>query len=739
MSLEVSSPSSRAISPAVRGAGVLVLAVFGVALFSSAFLLFWIEPLFARMALPRLGGSQGVWNTCLVFFQASLLLGYTYAHLLARYLPLRGQVLVHLAVLAVGAAFLPIAMSAGWAPPADGSPVLPLLALLTVTLGWPFFALSANAPLLQHWFSFTSHRQAANPYMLYAASNAGSLAALLAYPFLLEPQFSLSRQSALWSFGFFTLAAMIAIAGTYPARLRATSVQARATVQTSSVGWRLRLTWLVYAAIPSSLLLGVTGYVTTDIASIPLLWIAPLALYLATFVLIFAARPPIPHIWMIRALPGAIVLAAAGFWLAPLSLAAAIAAHFTAFFIVAMACHGELARLRPDVSRLTEFYFWMSLGGVIGGALTALVSPLVFNGIIEYPLVLGLACLVQPDRAADKKLRAIQIALLAAAILVVLVEPAAHFGPLMSASLSLWAIAMIAVFAFQPKAFNPALLALALLLASFVGHTIYTRDGTVIWRGRSFYGAYVVTQDDTHGYRLMFHGTTLHGVELLKAPPQPLTYYAHGGPLGDAMRALGPRAHSIAAVGLGIGSVACYARPDQSWTFFEIDGLVADVAARSGLFRELPQCAPQAKIVLGDGRLSLERQPAHRYDLLILDAFSSDAIPVHLVTREAFASYVRALKPHGAIALHITNRYFDLAPIIARIAPEAGLVAYDWDFKPPAKTDFAILSVSHWIVLAKSAADLGAIAADGHWTRRVADPKVRLWTDDYSNLLAALR
>lgn len=739
MSLEASSPSSRAISPAARGAGALVLVVFGVALFSSAFLLFWIEPLFARMALPRLGGSQGVWNTCLVFFQASLLLGYSYAHLIARYLTLRAQVLAHLVVLLIGAAFLPIAMRAGWAPPADGSPVLPLLALLTVTLGWPFFALSANAPLLQHWFAFGAHKHSANPYVLYAASNAGSLIALLAYPFLLEPHFTLSQQSALWSVGFFALAAMIAVAGTFPALTRGASIQTQAAAHASKVGSRLRLTWLVYAAIPSSLLLGVTGYVTTDIASIPLLWIAPLALYLLTFVLIFAARPPIPHVWMIRALPGAVVLAGLGFWLAPISLAAAIVAHFTAFFIVAMTCHGELARLRPSVDRLTEFYFWMSLGGVIGGALTALVSPLAFNGIIEYPLMLGLACLVQPQRAADKKLSAAQIALLAVTVLVVLVEPAARFGPSMSVSLSLWAIAMIAVFAFQPKKFNPSLLALALLLASFVGHTAYTRAGTVIWRGRSFYGAYVVTQDDTHGYRLMFHGTTLHGVELLKSPPQPLTYYAHGGPLGDVMRTLGPHAQSIGAVGLGIGSVACYARPDQSWTFFEIDGLVDDVAARSGLFRELPRCAPQAKVILGDGRLSLERGAAQQYDLLILDAFSSDAIPVHLVTREAFASYMRVLKPHGAIALHITNRYFDLAPIIARIAPEAGLVAYDWDFKPPPKTDFAILCVSHWIVLARSPADLGAITTDGHWTRRSADPKVRLWTDDYSNLLAALR
>jgi len=789
MSLEVSTHPSRAIAPAFRGA--LELIVFGVTLFCSAFLLFWIEPLFARMALPRLGGSQGVWNTCLVFFQASLLLGYTYAHLLARYLSLRSQVLVHLAVIAIGAAFLPIAMRAGWSPPADGSPVLPLLALLAVTLGWPFFALSANAPLLQHWFSFTQHKQAANPYMLYAASNAGSLTALLAYPFLLEPQFTLSRQSALWSLGFFALIAMIAIAGTFPALARTTSAQrAVSTAHAAPVGWRMRLTWIVYAAIPSSLLLGVTGYITTDVASIPLLWIAPLALYLLTFVLIFAARPPIPHRWMIRALPGAIVLAAFGFWLAPISLTGALAAHYTAFFIVAMACHGELARQRPEVDRLTEFYFWMSLGGVIGGALTALVSPLVFNGIIEYPLVLGLACLLQPQRAAHKKLSAAQIALLAAAILfvlvepaayfdqltsvslslwtiamialfafqprkfspafvvlallaaailIVLVEPAAHSGPLMYVSLSLWAIAVIALFAFQPKTFKPALVALALLLDSAVGHTAYTRDGTVIWRGRSFYGAYAVTQNDAQRYRMMFHGTTMHGFELLKAPPQPLTYYGRGGPLGDVMRVLGPKAHSIGAVGLGIGSVACYARPGQSWTFFEIDGLVDEIAARSGLFRELPQCAPQAKVILGDGRLSLERGPARRFDLLILDAFSSDAIPVHLVTREAFASYVRALKPHGAIAVHISNRYFDLAPIIARIAPEAGLVAYDWDFKPRPKTDFAILSLSHWIVLARTQADLDAIVTDGHWTRRIADPKIRLWTDDYSNLLAALR
>ncbi|HEX3675023.1 MAG TPA: fused MFS/spermidine synthase [Rhizomicrobium sp.] len=736
MSVEALPPSSNPLRRVLDGSGALIVAVFGLALFASAFLLFWIEPLFARLLLPRLGGSQGVWNTCLVFFQASLLLGYTYAHVLARYAAPRTQMLAHLVVIAIGAAFLPIALNANWAPPADASPVLPLLAVLASTLGWPFFALSANAPLLQNWFSVSGHKRADNPYFLYAASNAGSLAALIAYPFLIEPNITLSHQSKLWAWGYLALACAIAAASAFAILGRGDTVRTVARATSAPIAWRTRLTWLAYAALPSSLLLGVTGYVTTDVASFPLLWIAPLALYLLTFVLVFASHPPIPHRWMIRALPFAVALVAGGFWLGPVSLTLTVVTHFAAFFVVAMACHGEMARLKPAADRLTEFYLFMSLGGVIGGALTALVSPLIFASIIEYPLALALVCIFAPS---TPRLKPAEMALLAAAVLVVLVEPLAQFSTLYSLCLTLWLVAMFAVWGLRPKHRNLLLVAMALLLASQSLHTLYMRHGSLVWRGRSFYGAYAVTEDRDAGYRIMFHGTTLHGVERIKGAPQPLTYYAPQGPLGDVMRSVGPRAQSIGAIGLGVGSEACYARPDQSWTFYEIDPLVEKMAVHSGLFRGMSTCAPQAKVVLGDGRLNLERAGPQRFDILILDAFSSDAIPIHLMTREAFAAYLRALKPHGVIMVHITNRYFNLGPIIARIAPEVGLVAYERNFHPKEGTDFAILSLSRWVAVARTPADLGAVATDPHWQRLDADPKAKLWTDDFANVLSALQ
>ncbi|HXM00605.1 MAG TPA: fused MFS/spermidine synthase [Rhizomicrobium sp.] len=739
MTVEAAPPSIPATWRALDGAAPLVVAAFGMALFSSAFLLFWLEPLFARLLLPRLGGSQGVWNTCLVFFQASLLLGYAYAHLLARFVRPRTQVLGHLVAIAVGLLFLPIALNANWTPPASGSPVLPLLAVLASTLGWPFFALSANAPLLQRWFSFTGHRRANDPYFLYAASNAGSLLALIAYPFLIEPNVTLSHQSRWWAWGYCALACAIAAAGAFAVLGRGETVEKTQDAAAAPLGWRERLTWLAYAALPSSLLLGVTGYVATDVASFPLLWIAPLAIYLLTFILTFAGRPPIPHRWMVRALPMAIVLAAVGFWLGPVSLALTIASHFLAFFIVAMVCHGELARRKPDASRLTEFYLWMSLGGVVGGALTALVSPLIFKSIIEYPLALSLVCLLQPADDADTAPRLRELAILAAAIILALIEPLAPLSTMYSICLTMWIVAMLVAWGLRPKHRNFLLAALGVLLASQAIHTLYIRHGLMIWRDRSFYGAYSVTQDDHAGYRIMFHGTTLHGVEKLKGRPLPLTYYAPQGPLGDVMRAVGPRASAIGAIGLGVGSEACYARADQSWTFYEIDPLVEQLAVHSGLFHAMSDCAPQARVVLGDGRLSLEHAPPHRFDILILDAFSSDAIPIHLVTREAFASYIRALKPHGIIVAHITNRYFNLSPIIARIAPTEGLVAYGRNFKPVAGTDMALISLSRWLVLAKSPADVGAIATDPNWQRLIADPKTKLWTDDFSNVLSALQ
>lgn len=730
------------LSPAAATREITWLApvVFGAALFGSAFLLFWIEPLIARMLLPHLGGSQNVWNTCLVFFQAMLLLGYSYAHLLTRFCSPRRQTILHTITMASGAAFLPIVIGSGWSPAADASPVVTLLSVLSLLLGVPFFALSANGPLLQQWYCTAAGSSARNPFLLYAVSNTGSLAALMAYPLLVEPNFTLGHQTRLWTIGYLALTVVIMFAGALSALGRPhRQSPAVALAIAPATTWPLRLKWLAYAALPSSLLLGVTGYVTTDIASFPFLWILPLSLYLLSFILTFSDRRLLDDHTAIGLLPVAIVLAGAGFWLVSVSLIAAVCVEFAAFFVIAMVCNGELARTRPHPNHLTEFYFWLSLGGVVGGVLTALVSPLLFKDFIEFPLALSLTCLLTPGESNAAQ-AAFRRWILGAAIFIVLIQPFAPAGGFVSGGATTAALALIIFFAIGKKPRNPLLIALALLLALHSEQLLLTRYGSRILRDRSFYGVYTVAEDQHSGYRMMFHGPTLHGVERIRANGyEPLTYYAVGGPLGDVMRSVGPRSKAIAVIGLGIGSTGCYARVGQSWTFYELDPLVKEIAADSGLFHSLSQCVPNARFVLGDGRLKLAETGSGQYDLLILDAFSSDAIPVHLLTREAFEEYAHALKPHGVMAIHITNRHFDLGPVISRTAPAAGFSTFERNFSPPPGTDLAALAPSRWMVLARDSNDLHDVVANPGWQKSMPGPFTKLWTDDYSNVLSALK
>lgn len=736
------SAQNDVLSPAAAArefAGV-ASAIFSTALFGSAFLLFWIEPLIARMLLPHLGGSQNVWNTCLVFFQAVLLLGYSYAWLLTRCFSFRQQAILQIITMAAGAGFLPIVIANTWSPPAADSPVQALLGVLFLLLGVPFFALSANGPLLQRWYCVAAGSRARNPFLLYAVSNAGSLAALLAYPFIVEPSLTLSRQTALWTDGYLALTILIAFAGCLTA-LSHTHDQpaAAARAVTPAPAWQIRLKWLVYAALPSSLLLGVTGYVTTDIASFPFLWILPLSLYLLSFILTFSGRQLLDHDLATRLLPAAIVMGAAGFWLSPVSLFAAASIEFAAFFVIAMVCNGELARTRPHPGHLTEFYFWLSLGGVLGGALTALVAPLLFKDFIEYPLALSLTCLLSPGKTGAAQ-PAHRQWILGAAIVVVLVQPFASFSGIASGAATVAALTLTAFFAIASKPRNLLLIALAVLLTLHAEQLLLNQYGSTILRDRSFYGVYTVSENRSAGYRMIFHGPTLHGVERIDAKTyEPLTYYARGGPLGDVMRSVGPRSNSIAVIGLGIGSTGCYATAGQSWTFYELDPLVKEIAADSGFFHSMTRCVPDARIILGDGRLKLAEAGPAKYDLLILDAFSSDAIPVHLLTREAFDVYARALKPHGVMAIHITNRHFDLGPVISRTAPAAGFATFERSFTPPPGTDLAALAPSRWMVLATNPDDLRGILANPGWQKATPGPFTKLWTDDYSNVLSALK
>lgn len=715
-----------------------IVALFTGTMLVGAFLVFSIQPLFARLVLPLLGGSPAVWNTAMVFFQGALLAGYGYAHLTSRWLRPRRQIALHLGLLALASISLPVAIDPAWAPPTGTTPVVWLIALLTWSLGLPFLAVAATAPLLQKWFAATGHPGAADPYFLYGASNLGSVLALLSYPLLVEPALTLDAQSRAWTAGYGVLA--LAIVGCALVAWRGGGGwigPTAAAERVDPIGWGRRLHWLALALVPSSLLLAVTAHVTTDLAAVPLLWVVPLTLYLLTFVIVFARRPWPPHRWVVKAqpfllIPLALLFTASGaFWIS-------LPLHLSAFFVTALVCHGELARRRPPTSHLTEFYFWMALGGMVGGVLAALVAPVLLDAVWEYPIALVAACLLRPPTGGRGARRSTDLILpLAVGLMIVVQGRAADLG-LAGADLAAAILCLVpsavALYALseRPTGFAPGIAA-ALAAVLVVGGAHAVLD-----RGRSFFGVYAVTRDPA-GYNLLLHGTTIHGAQHVDPTRrrEPLTYYHRAGPLGQLFGALGERARSVAVVGLGVGTTACYHQAGQRWTFYEIDSLIVQIAMEDGHFDYVSTCAPQAAVVLGDARLSLERT-ADRYDLLILDAFSSDAIPIHLMTREALALYLERLAPGGVIAWHLSNRNLDLAPIVGDLIADAGVVGrlQHYQPSPEALTDYR--TPSSWAVIARRPEDLGPLAHDPRWTELQGRPGQHPWTDDFSNIVSAL-
>ena len=725
------------------GTGAGVLPLFAATLLLSALLLFWVEPMFTRMVLPLLGGSPAVWNTAMVFFQTALLAGYAYAHATARWLSRRRQIALHLGLLALASISLPIGIGAGWTPPTEGTPVLWLAGLLACSLGLPFLVVSATAPLLQLWFAASGHRTAGDPYFLYGASNLGSIAALLGYPLLLEPTLGLDQQSRLWSAGYATLALLVvgcAITAWRRAPLAAARSDFGAPDACPPLGWRQRFAWLALACVPSALLLAVTAHITTDLAAVPLLWVIPLALYLSTFVLTFAGRPWLKHAWMVRAQPFVLIPLAllfswnVAFWLA-------LPLHLGAFFVTAMVCHGELARRRPAAPHLTEFYLWLAIGGMLGGVFAALLAPSIFDAVWEYPIALAAACLLRPGASGRNATRSLDLLLpLAVLVLITLQARWRDLGlPDLGTAGVLAFFVPVAMLLYgmaeRPRRFG-------LGMAAALGAALIGADAQqVVARQRSFFGVYTIKHDPA-GYNVLIHGTTVHGAE--QTDPQgwrePLTYYLRDGPLGQLFAArAGDPPRTIGAIGLGVGTVACYRRPGQRWTFYEIDPLIERIARDPRFFHYLADCAPDAEVVLGDARRSLQQVPDGRYDLLILDAFSSDAIPVHLLTREAFALYLEKLAQGGVIALHISNRNLELGPIVADLVADAGVIAWRQEHEPPHGELARYRSASSWIVMARRSADLGGLADDPRWSRLVARPDRRPWTDQFSNIVGALR
>ena len=727
--------------------------LFASAILLAAALLFLVQLMVAKMLLPVFGGAPAVWNTCMVFFQAGLLAGYGYAHAAGLKLGVRRHALVHLVVLLLPALSLPIILPVSAAMP-ETWPIPRLLGLLAAMVGLPFFVTSTTSPLLQRWFASTGHPRAHDPYFLYAASNAGSFLGLIGYVFVVEPNLTLTAQSRLWSAGYVLLALATAACALIAMKSRADEAPESAEEhppaanepQSGDRGWRRVLRWVALAMAPSSLMLAVTTFLSAEIAPMPLLWVAPLALYLLSYIVAFAGLPP----WFDRMLA----------WAMPMALLAEVPilvdpfgeAPFTRLvlslvflFVIATACHRELARRRPAPNLLTAYYLWIAVGGVLGGVLNALVAPLIFTRFLELPLSLVLAgALLRPPFTRG---------------LASLLGPRGWifaFVPVLALTLllgrwtgaSLTTRVAIASTLGLLVADRPARFATALALLLIAGLDFVDHQGPIMYRSRNFFGMLTIREDGAKRTRRLLHGATLHGLQLRGPTPAdwqtPTLYYYPTGPIGQVFSAYydTPTTKHVGVVGLGVGSLTTYAKPGDDYTLFEINPEVVRIASDPEYFTHLRDCKTQPRIVIGDARQALAREPPGRFGMLIVDAFSGDAIPVHLLTREAFELMRDRLMPDGLLALHVSNRYLDLAPVVGATARTAGLVGLQKledvsEILPQERARGK--EGSHWILLTRRGNDLSRVSVFRDWKPLVSPPGVPVWTDDYSDLLSARR
>jgi hypothetical protein len=726
----------------------VLLIGFTSTLFLSALLLFAVQPMFAKMVLPILGGSPAVWSVAMCFFQAALLGGYAYAHWLNSHVRTPIAVLIHLGVVMTAMLMLPLGIAEGWGnPPEDGLHFW-VLALFAVSIGLPFFALAGNSPLLQAWFARTGHKHAQDPYFLYGSSNLGSLLALLSYPILIEPAAALMQQSGLWSLGYKALAVFVGLCGIAMLVSRVPKQAAHKPAETAvseHTPLRQCLVWMGLAFVPSGLLVAVTSHISTDVAAAPFLWVLPLALFLLTFVITFQRKPILPHKAMLALQPitvGALVIAMqfplGNFW------PVIVAIHLIAFFICAMVCHGELVQRRPKANDLTRFYLWMSLGGALGGLFTGLIAPQIFSSVLEYPIMIVLALLVRPGIFTSNTRTWVREGALMFLLLVLAI------GPNLIAGLNIIQDApeyYIAIFTVLGAAIilartNPVRL-IGLVTVTLLAGNALTSQATSGTSYRGFFGVnkVVVTKDGK--FRLLKHGTTLHGAQKLtgdsNSAPEPLTYYHREGPFADVITAA-RRDHplnNVGVIGLGTGSLACYRKGSENWKFYEIDPIVVELASDPKKFTFLSKCAPNAKLIVGDARLTLGEEPAGLFNLLILDAFSSDAIPVHLLTREALLMYLSKLGKNGILAFHVSNRNMDLRPVLAAVAKDLGLAALTRHGGLAGKLKDTYKTPATLVAFARNESGLDTLRSMKDWGP-LQNKGWRVWTDDYSNVLGVI-
>jgi len=733
-----------------------LLPVLTAAIFLSAALLFAVQPMFTKMVLPRLGGAPQVWSVAMVFFQAALLAGYAYAHLLTRYAPGRRSLYIQLVVMVAACFMLPLSIASGWGKPPAVGEAFWLLGLFAVSIGLPFFALAANSPLLQAWFARSDHPAAKDPYFLYAASNVGSFLALLSYPLIIEPLIPLYDQTWLWTIGFYILILLIAGSGyllrdwldvpaSQSAGSAAATTSAPTSTPTSSPTWRDALSWVCLAAVPSGLLLAVTSHISTDVAAVPLLWVIPLALYLLTFVIVFASRPLIPHNLVVAVQPIFIIALAAVMIYEPIKMiVGVIATHIGIFFALTLVCHGELARRRPAPQHLTAFYMWMSAGGMIGGIASGLIAPYTFNWIAEYPILIALAVLCRPGLALPKSYveQIIFFGALAVAVLALVLFRA--FQVEVDTDIFNWVVAALLIvtvlFWRDPLPFA-AIIAFVLLANHYVLEVGGSRSV------RSFFGVLKISESYDGRFRLLSHGTTLHGGQRIRdndgnpitGRPEPIMYYYDGSAMAQILDAARARKKPIryAVIGLGTGTLACRAEPDDTVHYYEIDPAMIRLSTDPKNFSFLTECRP-VTITLGDARLTIAEAPDASYDVIIVDAFTSDAIPIHLLTREAMTIYRQKLVPEGIVAIHVSNRHLELASVVAGIAKANDMVSRVNEGADVTENDAEYVFLGTVVAATAKDENFGPITKSDSWELQKPDPKQWVWTDDYSNIIGSI-
>ncbi len=725
-----------------------VVLLFVGTLFISATLMFVLQPLFGKLLLPMLGGSPAVWNTCMVFYQTVLFLGYLYAHFLSSKCNPQRQILIHGVVVAISLVALPVALPESITPPTDSNPTFWLIWVLFQAVGLPFFIVSTTSPLLQKWFAGLGHHSSEDPYYLYAASNAGSMLALLSYPFLIEPNIGLLEQRSVWSFAYGGLALLIVGCAFFLWRHQQveTSDNEVETEEPEELSVLTQLHWLTLAFVPSSLLLGLTNFISTDIASAPLLWIIPLTLYLITFILVFSKWADKIHPAMVSLQP--IVLlpfiaysfvdpAALPFWLN-------LILHLIAFFLAVMVCHGELAKRRPHTKHLTQFYLIMSFAGMLGGMFNTFVAPFVFNAVYEYPIMIVAALFLRPGFRSQK----IGFQALFPILLLCLGLTVYLMSDNLSQALIYGATNALILLAGLSYAFRSRPVSLALLTGVILFFTLGIQNliSNTLYQERSFFGVLSVRENvlmdennKPEKYHELFHGTTKHGAQRLATHLEttPLTYYSRPGPMGQFFKIFDSQSEKweIGTVGLGAGALACYAKQQQHWIQYEIDPLVIDIAKNPKYFTYLKHCSKNSTFKVGDARLSLTKEKDQKFDLLIMDAFSSDSVPTHLLTREAIELYFTKLKPNGILAFHITNRHLDIKKVIADHTNHFKLSALIQEFKP--KKEVPLVIATDWVVMAKQAETLAPLRQSqlGNWKKLPLFFDMKPWTDDFTNII----